>query len=86
MDLTGTQPSPSDQRAVSSALGNLWLTLDAVPDPLHRLHLLRTALNAVKGDVERTVDACRDVAVTWELIADALCLNSKQAAQARYGG
>jgi hypothetical protein len=85
MDLNSTQPRPCDQRAVSSALGNLWIELDAVTDPLHRLHLLRTALNSVTGEVERTVDACREVAVTWDLIAEGLGLNSRQAAQARYG-
>jgi hypothetical protein len=86
MDLTSTQPSPSDREAVSMCLGALWIALDAVPDPLHRLNLLRTALNGVTGEVERTVDACREVAVTWDLIATATGLNSKQAAQARYGG
>jgi hypothetical protein len=86
MDLNSTQPSSSDRTAVQEALGRLWTTLDGIPDPLHRLDLLRTALNGVTGEVERTVDACRDVAVTWDLIASALGLNSKQAAQARYGG
>jgi hypothetical protein len=100
MDLTSTQPSPSepldvaellavypspvDQLDVDELLGALWLKLDQVPDPLHRLHLLRTALHGVTGEVARTVDACREVAVTWELIADATGCNSKQAAQARY--
>jgi hypothetical protein len=86
MALPDTQPSPSDLIDVQAALGALWIALDAVPDPLHRLDLLRAALNGVTGEVERTVDACREVAVTWDLIASALGLNSKQAAQARYGG
>jgi hypothetical protein len=85
MALPDTQPSPSDRIAVDEALGALWIALDAIPDPLHRLDLLRTALNGVHGEVERTVDACREVAVTWDLIADGLGLNSRQAAQARYG-
>ncbi len=85
MALPDTQPSPSDQHAVTCALGRLWATLDGIPDPLHRLDLLRTVLNGVNGEVERTVDACREVAVTWELIADALGLASRQTAQARYG-
>ncbi len=102
MDLISTQPSPSepldvaellaeypdpvDQLDVDELLGALWLKLDQVPDPLHRLHLLRTVTHGVAGEVGRTVDACREVAVTWDLIADAIGLNSKQAAQARYGG
>ncbi len=86
MDLISTQPSPSDQSDVDELLGALWLKLDQVPDPLHRLHLLRTVTHGVDGEVGRTVDACREVAVTWDLIADAIGLNSKQAAQARYGG
>jgi hypothetical protein len=85
MDLTSsTHPAPADVDAMQCALGNLWITLDAVPDPLHRLELLRAALLGVTGEVERTVDACREVAVTWELIAAAIGLNSKQAAQARF--
>ncbi len=85
MDLTSTQPTAADQDDVLCALGRLWTTLDGIPDPLHRLNLLRTALNGVTGEVERTVTACREVAVTWDLIANALGLNSRQAAQARYG-
>jgi hypothetical protein len=81
-----TQPSPSDVDTISECLGALWIALDAVPDPLHRLHLLRAAMLGVTGEVDRTVDACRDVAVTWDLIAEATGCNSKQAAQARYGG
>jgi hypothetical protein len=84
MDITGTQPSPSDRIAVDEALGALWIALDAVPDPLHRLHLLRVAQHGITGELARTVDACREVAVTWELIAEATGCNSKQAAQARY--
>ncbi len=85
MALKDTQPSPSDRDDVLAALGRLWTTLDGIRDPLHRLDLLRTALNGVTGEVERTVGACREVEVTWDLIASALGLNSKQAAQARYG-
>ncbi len=85
MDIEVTQPSPSDRLAVDEALGALWIALDAVPDPLHRLELLRPAMLGVTGEIGRTVDACREVAVTWELIADATGCNSKQTAQARYG-
>jgi hypothetical protein len=85
MDLEATRPSPSDQREVDELLGALYIKLDQVPDPLHRLHLLRTVDNGIGGEINRTVDVCREVAVTWELIADALGLASKQTAQARYG-
>ncbi len=85
MDLDATRPSPSDQSDVDELLGALWLKLDQVPDPLHRLHLLRTVTHGVAGEVGRTVDACREVAVTWDLIADATGCNSRQAAQNRYG-
>jgi hypothetical protein len=77
-------PAPADVAAVQAALGSLWSALDAVPDPLHRLHLLRAAMLGVTSEVDRTVDACREVAVTWDLIADATGCHSKQAAQYRY--
>jgi hypothetical protein len=86
MALSDTRPSASDRDAVYAQLGTLLSTLHAVPDPLHRLDLLRSSLDGVTREIERAVEECRDVAVTWELIAHGLGLNSKQAAQARYGG
>jgi hypothetical protein len=84
--MDATQPSPSDQSDVDELLGAIWLKLDQVPDPIHRLRLLRGIAHGVAVTIDRTVIACRDVAVPWTLIADATGLNSKQAAQARYGG
>jgi hypothetical protein len=86
MALTDTRPSPSDRDAVYAQLGTLLSTIAAVPDPLHRLDLLRSCVDGVDRGTEIAVAACREVAVTWELIADGLGLNSRQAAQARYGG
>jgi hypothetical protein len=84
VSLPSTDPGPADVEAMQDALSSLWVTLDAVPDPLHRLHLLRAAMLGVTSEVARTVDECRELAVTWELIAEATGCNSKQAAQARY--
>lgn len=83
---TDTRPSANDRDSVYAQLGALLSTLHAVPDPLHRLDLLRSSLDGVNREIERAVEECREVAVTWELIAHGLGLNSKQTAQARYGG
>jgi hypothetical protein len=61
------------------------ITLDAMPNPVHRLDILRTIQNLITGETERTVDACRALDVPWATIADATGMNSKQAAQYRYG-
>jgi hypothetical protein len=86
MALSDTRPSTSDRDAVYAQLGALLSTIAAVQDPLHRLDLLRSARDGVDRGTDIAVAACRDLAVTWELIADGLGLNSRQAAQARYGG
>ncbi len=85
MTLPSTHPDRYDIDEVMDGVQILWMAINDVPDPLHRLHLLRIALHGLHGEVDRTVGECRDVAVTWDLIAKALQLNSKQAAQARYG-
>ncbi len=85
MALTDTRPTNADRDAVYAQLGTLLSTLHAVPDPLHRLDLLRSSLDGVTREIELAVAECREVAVTWDLIAHGLGLNSRQAAQARYG-
>ena len=81
-----TEPTDADRDTLRRALGALFIALDDVPDPLHRLALVTSALHGLQGEQERTVAACREVQVPWQLIADAASLNSKQAAQARWGG
>ncbi len=85
MALPDTRPTASDRDTVYAQLGTLLSTLHAVTDPLHRLDLLRSSLDGVNREIERAVAECRDLAVTWDLIAQGLGLNSKQTAQARYG-
>jgi hypothetical protein len=85
MDLSDTRPAASDRDAVYADLGTLLSTIHAVQDPLHRLDLLRSSLDGVNREIECAVEECREVAVTWELIANGLGLASKQTAQARYG-
>ncbi len=83
---TETRPSASDRDSTYAQLGTLLSTIHAVTDPLHRLDLLRSAQDGVAREIELAVAECRSLAVTWDLIADGLGLNSRQAAQARYGG
>jgi hypothetical protein len=66
------------------ALGSLMIALDEEPNPLMRLERLRIAGNMIAGETQRTVDAARATGSTWEAVAGALCLASKQAAHARY--
>ena len=66
-------------------VGTFLLALDAEPDALARLDALRRALHLLTGETERTVALARDAGATWERVADALALKSKQAAQQRYG-
>jgi hypothetical protein len=85
MALTDTRPTTADRDAVYAQLGTLLSTIAAVPDPLHRLDLLRSCVDGVDRGTEIAVAACRDLAVTWDLIADGLGLASRQTAQQRYG-
>ncbi len=82
---TETRPTNDDRDAVYAQLGTLLSTVHAVPDPLHRLDLLRSCLDGVTRETERAVAECREVAVTWDLIAEGLGMASRQAAQQRYG-
>ncbi len=85
MDLAATTVSPTDRDNALTSIGALMITLDTIPDPLHRLQILTTITNMIDGETMRTVNECRVVDVPWALIADATGLNSKQAAQYRYG-
>ncbi len=80
-----TQTADTARDDMLADLGALWITLDTVPDPVERLDLLRTALNAVSGELERTVTEARGAGATWERIGNALAV-SKQAAQQRFRG
>jgi AraC-like DNA-binding protein len=77
MDLTGTLPLTDRLYALTDDL------LDSA-DLLETAHVLAVWSAVLAGRLEQTVDAARADGATWQQVADAVGLNSKQAAQARY--
>ncbi len=55
-------------------------------EPLHALEAVKTAQTGLDVLTRQAVAQARQEGATWQQVADALGLNSKQAAQARYGG
>jgi uncharacterized NAD(P)/FAD-binding protein YdhS len=54
-------------------------------EPLHALEAVKAAQTGLDVLTRQAVAQARQTGATWQQVADSLGLNSKQAAQARYG-
>lgn len=79
----GKYPDPVSEQAYAKRFSRVLQSLEAVPDPLRRLDMIRQHIDALEKLEASTVAAARASGVTWIEIGAVYGL-SKQGAQQRF--